>query len=175
MKMAVFWVVAPCSLGEVCRRFRGACCLHHQGDESVNFWQTTRCNNPEDNHLHTRRRENLKYHYFLIAWWQTEFKTILFCSLARSEMNPKNKGSEFPNINAFAMVTKFHAFLSSTSDGGGWHFVCTNWTGAVTAQHRYGCGTKHKIRNGPAINGTLTLLPVVFTFINVSEVYKNCL
>jgi hypothetical protein len=32
MKMNVFWVVAPCSLVEVYRRFRGACCLHHQGD-----------------------------------------------------------------------------------------------------------------------------------------------
>jgi hypothetical protein len=30
MKMAVFWVVAPCSLVEVYRRFRGTCCLHHQ-------------------------------------------------------------------------------------------------------------------------------------------------
>jgi hypothetical protein len=33
MKMAVFWVVAPCSLVEVYQRFRGTCCLHHQGDE----------------------------------------------------------------------------------------------------------------------------------------------
>jgi hypothetical protein len=30
MKMAVFWVVAPCSLVEVYQRFRGTCCLHHQ-------------------------------------------------------------------------------------------------------------------------------------------------
>jgi hypothetical protein len=28
--MAVFWVVAPCSLVEVYQRFRGPCCLHHQ-------------------------------------------------------------------------------------------------------------------------------------------------
>jgi hypothetical protein len=28
MKMAVFWVAAPCSLAEVYRRFRGVCCLH---------------------------------------------------------------------------------------------------------------------------------------------------
>jgi hypothetical protein len=28
MKMAVFWVVAPCSLVEVYQRFRGPCCLH---------------------------------------------------------------------------------------------------------------------------------------------------
>jgi hypothetical protein len=32
--MAVFWVVAPCSLVEVYQRFRGPCCLHHQGDRS---------------------------------------------------------------------------------------------------------------------------------------------
>jgi hypothetical protein len=31
MKMAVFWVVAPCSLVEVYQCFRGPCCLHHQG------------------------------------------------------------------------------------------------------------------------------------------------
>jgi hypothetical protein len=33
MKMAVFWVVAPCNLVEVYQCFRGTCCLHHQGDE----------------------------------------------------------------------------------------------------------------------------------------------
>jgi hypothetical protein len=32
-KIAVFWVVAPCSLVEIYQRFRGPCCLHHQGDE----------------------------------------------------------------------------------------------------------------------------------------------
>jgi hypothetical protein len=31
-KMAVFWVVEPCSQVEVYQRFRGPCCLHHQGD-----------------------------------------------------------------------------------------------------------------------------------------------
>jgi hypothetical protein len=29
-------------------------------ETSVNFYQTTRRNNPEDSHIHTRRRENLK-------------------------------------------------------------------------------------------------------------------
>jgi hypothetical protein len=33
VKMAVFWVVAPCSLVEVYQRFRSICCLHHQGDD----------------------------------------------------------------------------------------------------------------------------------------------
>jgi hypothetical protein len=34
MKMIIFWDVVLCSLAEVYSRFRGACCLHHQGDES---------------------------------------------------------------------------------------------------------------------------------------------
>jgi hypothetical protein len=29
-------------------------------ETSVNFYQTTWRNNPEDSHIHTRRRENLK-------------------------------------------------------------------------------------------------------------------
>jgi hypothetical protein len=78
--MAVFWVVAPCSMVEVYRRFRGSCCLHHQGDDvsylmmeaastsetSVNFYQTTRRNNPEDSHLRTNRREKLKHRLWFL-------------------------------------------------------------------------------------------------------------
>jgi hypothetical protein len=57
MKMTDRWVVAPCCLTEDYQRFRGPCCLHHQGPDastsetSVNFYQTTRRNNPEDSHL----------------------------------------------------------------------------------------------------------------------------
>jgi hypothetical protein len=46
MKMAVFWVVAPCSLVTL-----------------VNFYQTTWRYNPEDSHLCTHRRENLKSYF----------------------------------------------------------------------------------------------------------------
>jgi hypothetical protein len=35
MKMAVFWVVATCSLVKVYRRFRCASCLHNQGDHPL--------------------------------------------------------------------------------------------------------------------------------------------
>jgi hypothetical protein len=35
LTIAVFWVVAPCSLVEVYRRFRGTCCLHHQGHRII--------------------------------------------------------------------------------------------------------------------------------------------
>jgi hypothetical protein len=75
MKMAVFWVVAPRSLVEVYQRFRGACCLHHQGidpdsslrlvtlmmeaagtsETSVNFYQTAQHINPKYSHLQTSK------------------------------------------------------------------------------------------------------------------------
>jgi hypothetical protein len=76
--MAIFWVVAPCRLVEVYQRFRGTFCLHHQDDHLLialmmeaartfetleNFYQTTRRYNPEDSHLRTNRRENLKSYY----------------------------------------------------------------------------------------------------------------
>jgi hypothetical protein len=32
LKRAVFWVVAPCSLVEACRRFKDSCFLRHKGD-----------------------------------------------------------------------------------------------------------------------------------------------
>jgi hypothetical protein len=35
MKMAAFWVAAPCNLVEIYRRFRSACCLHHQGRDDL--------------------------------------------------------------------------------------------------------------------------------------------
>jgi hypothetical protein len=63
IKMTICWDVSPCSLVEIDRRFRGPYCLHHQEvvssfEMSVNFYETTRRNIPEDSHLHTRRREN---------------------------------------------------------------------------------------------------------------------
>jgi hypothetical protein len=79
MQMALFWDVALCSLVEVCRHFRSACCLHHQGDNEKlivplmmeaasstermeNFYQTTQCNIPEDSYRHTYHHENLRSH-----------------------------------------------------------------------------------------------------------------
>jgi hypothetical protein len=67
MKMAVFWVVAPCSLVEVyrCLDVLAATIIGMMDDRSialmmeaastsetsVNFYQTTRRFNPEDRHL----------------------------------------------------------------------------------------------------------------------------
>jgi hypothetical protein len=72
MSITAYWDRAPCSLFEVDRQFKGACCLHHQGDErdidggsmhsetSVYFNKPTRRYIPEDYSLHTHRCENLK-------------------------------------------------------------------------------------------------------------------
>jgi hypothetical protein len=75
--MTVCWDVAQCSVVEVYRRFRGAYCLHHQGDKwlialmmeavstsetSINVYQTTRRNVPEESRYQTRHCENLKSH-----------------------------------------------------------------------------------------------------------------
>jgi hypothetical protein len=54
--MAVFWV-ALCSLAIILMMEAAS-----TSETSVNFYQTTRRNNPEDSHFHTRRRENLKSH-----------------------------------------------------------------------------------------------------------------
>jgi hypothetical protein len=54
MMFIVFWCVALCSHVEVYRHFRGAYCLHRQGNESspsetlVNFIVSTQCCIPED-------------------------------------------------------------------------------------------------------------------------------
>jgi hypothetical protein len=48
--MAVFWVVALALMMEAARI----------SETLVNFYQTTRRYNPEDNHLRTHRRENLR-------------------------------------------------------------------------------------------------------------------
>jgi hypothetical protein len=84
VKVAVFWVVL-CSLVEVYRRFKVLpcqTCSHisnrflargllialmvvaaSTSETQLNFYQITRRSNPEDSHLYTRRRENLKSHW----------------------------------------------------------------------------------------------------------------
>jgi hypothetical protein len=58
--MAVLWVVAPCSLVEVYQRFRVEAARTSEN-------QTTRRYNPEDSHLRTHRRENLKSDIISVA------------------------------------------------------------------------------------------------------------
>jgi hypothetical protein len=44
-------------------------------ETSANFYQTTRCCNPEDSHLHTRRRENLKSYMNIYCFLRKQFFT----------------------------------------------------------------------------------------------------
>jgi hypothetical protein len=66
LKMAVFWVVAPCRLVEVFSEVLAAFIIAlmmeaaSTSEMSVNFYQTTQRYNPEDSHLLTCHRENFK-------------------------------------------------------------------------------------------------------------------
>jgi hypothetical protein len=51
MKMAVFWVVMPCSLVEVYQLFALMMDAARTSETLVNFYQTTQRYNPEDSHL----------------------------------------------------------------------------------------------------------------------------
>jgi hypothetical protein len=93
LKMTVFWYVVPCSLVEVYQHFRGACCLHNQGDvalmmeaastpeTSVNFYQTIWCNIPEDSHLHTHHHENLNLIEIYLSFFLHVPKMHYVCNL----------------------------------------------------------------------------------------------
>jgi hypothetical protein len=65
MKMAVFWVVLTAS---IIRAIALTMEATSTSETSAHFYQTTGLNNPEDSHLHIRRRENLKSHFFIIVY-----------------------------------------------------------------------------------------------------------
>jgi hypothetical protein len=54
LKTAVFWVAAATTTA---MKAAGI------SETSINFYQTMRRCKPEDSHLHTRRRENLRSHF----------------------------------------------------------------------------------------------------------------
>jgi hypothetical protein len=62
--MTVFWVIAPCSLAMIALIVEAT----KTSETSVNFYQTTRRNNPEGNHLHTRCHENRKSHIQIVVF-----------------------------------------------------------------------------------------------------------
>jgi hypothetical protein len=61
--VTAFWDTGSCILVEIDRRLIVLTMEEVSTSEtSVSMYQTTQCNNPEDNHIHSRRRENLKSH-----------------------------------------------------------------------------------------------------------------
>jgi hypothetical protein len=77
MKMGALQYIAPCSLARVDRRFRDVYCIHHQ----VRDGDYTALYIPEGSHLHTRRRENLKYQPKMFTWntSQSNLRTFNIC------------------------------------------------------------------------------------------------
>lgn len=81
MKAFVFWLVAPCRVIAIMVEAVSS------SETSLGIFQTTRCHNPEDAHLHTCLRENLKYHsikYSQLIRDTLNFSSILTSSSKRS-------------------------------------------------------------------------------------------
>jgi hypothetical protein len=100
-EMAVFCDVAPRSLVEVYQRFRGPWCLHNQSDSSerwstsepsLKFYQTTRRYNPEDSHLRTHRRENLKS-YLTVGNFECSKRLVLLIACWLQVLESQRVGS----------------------------------------------------------------------------------
>jgi hypothetical protein len=139
-KMAVFWVAAPCRLVRVYRRFRGLYCFHHQGvdwwvggyrvmmeavrasETSLNSYQSTQRYNPEDGHLCTHRRENLKSQPAAMSdeaqQWQLDRTQMLLFLHTRLE-TAKLKGrrnclksisSYIFSVNVYLFYRRLHIF-----------------------------------------------------------------
>jgi hypothetical protein len=82
MNMAVFSFVAPCSLVEAYRRFRGACYLHHQGDlRSKHFWKVGKLL-PDCTALKSRRQPSS------MRFWFSN-KTIISCHFLQAYINSR--------------------------------------------------------------------------------------
>jgi hypothetical protein len=83
----------------------------HTSETSVNVCQTTRCNNPQDSHLHTRRHDNLKSPSFMRLTAKVKWKpmrgleTIKFQARIFQGGN-KTKYFQFLLLK-FTIVTKF--------------------------------------------------------------------
>jgi hypothetical protein len=72
MKMTIFWDIAPCSLVEVTDVSKVLAAIialmmekTSTSETSVNFYQSTRRNNPEESHLHTLTFIYLSKVYFV--------------------------------------------------------------------------------------------------------------
>jgi hypothetical protein len=78
VKVAVFWAIALMMAVST-------------SETSVKFYQTTWRNKPEDSHLHTRRRENLKSHLPIRRSFQalhTKFLAHPFQGVAFTKLKP---------------------------------------------------------------------------------------
>jgi hypothetical protein len=106
MKMAVFWVVAPCRLVRVYRRFEGLYSLHHQGlmtsETLLNSYQSTRRYNPEDGHLYI-------LNYTCFPDKSTVYQKLHTCSyeVAKLRISMMNRVECLESSNVSAKIVTF--------------------------------------------------------------------
>jgi hypothetical protein len=79
----------------------------------VQLYQTTRCYNPEDSHLHTHRRENLKSYRiipFRHSYCRLPIQTLIKTCLVVSEINKWTIGLDAPIILSFHAQSETNAY-----------------------------------------------------------------
>jgi hypothetical protein len=79
-KMAVFYVVGPCSLVDVYQRFGGACCLHHHRPDDRGTWYLW---NVSKLYQSTRRYTTQKTAIFVLTSARTSNPTVWTCFVSK--------------------------------------------------------------------------------------------
>jgi hypothetical protein len=116
--MIAFWVVAPCSLVEVQRRFRDASCLHHQDDDPLYISVTSILQ------LNLIRRRNrwfcliLSFICFLLRLFNDSFKTHRSrCQMWRWLFVNENLGrmlkKSWPVLSTITSIAWKHTYIHS--------------------------------------------------------------
>jgi hypothetical protein len=86
-------------------------------ETSVNFYQTIRRNIPEDSHLHTRRRENLKSHLFSFQsqWPRSRWYVPSIIALKQRWTEPRSRSTAI-RLN-IVIVTQVNSESEKTRAG----------------------------------------------------------
>jgi hypothetical protein len=91
IKMAVIWVVAPCSPAEVCLRFEDACSLHHRDDACIESCPFKVPTDVPDNKVSTISLTERAVVWLAGAGWLTMrfIWSVLLCSSEWSTAEPQ--------------------------------------------------------------------------------------
>jgi hypothetical protein len=128
MKMNVLWAVAPCSVVEVYRRFRGACCLHHQvflhhrPDDvgSKHLWNVGKCL-PD----YTAQQLRIQSFSYSALWEPQISKYKLTCSFfsvrERSQCENSLSKAKHRPIHLLIIISIYYLFTCFS-----WYF--SSWT-----------------------------------------------
>jgi hypothetical protein len=113
-------------------------------ETSVHLFQTTRRNNPEDGHLHTRRRENLKSHYWKSSRCTSRhqipcFKVTKICATSQYKQLSSGEWRQHKTRSAAKLATVYYWLRAARWEREGdwnlpWTWVCNLIGGTTTSE-----------------------------------------